>query len=49
MSPFLHPKNGDMITVVIECYANSNMLSILSRTYKHPVIVDIIDCLFPVR
>ena len=49
MSPFLHPKYGDMITFVVECYANSNMLSIVSRTYKHPVIVDIVDCLFPVK
>lgn len=38
-----------MITFVVEYYANSKMLSIVSRTYKHPVIVDIVDCLFPVK
>ena len=49
MSPFPHPKKkGNMITFVIE-YANSNMLSIVSRTCKHPVIVDIVDCLFPIK
>ena len=52
MSPFPHPKKKreyDYICHRICKYANSNMLSIVSRTCKPPVIVDIIDCLFPIK